>query len=277
MENKHLGISVLMSVYKKENPEFLIESVESMINQSRKPDEIVIVEDGPLTQELNLALQTLKDRYKNLVYSYSLKKNVGLGLALKYGVEKCEFTLIARMDTDDVAYSDRLRIQEQAFISDPELDIVGGHISEFMDDINHPISKRYVPLEHVDIVRFQQNRSAFNHMTVMFKKESVLKAGNYEHGLYMEDDLLWHNMLSRGMKSKNLDYILCYVRVGDGMYERRGGFSYFQHYKHARKLMFRRNQISRFSYHYSVIVQFIVALVPTSIRQFIFRKLLRTR
>lgn len=277
MENKHLGISVLMSVYKKENPEFLIESVESMINQSRKPDEIVIVEDGPLTQELNLALQTLKDRYKNLVYSYSLKKNVGLGLALKYGVEKCEFTLIARMDTDDVAYSDRLRIQEQAFISDPELDIVGGHISEFMDDINHPISKRYVPLEHVDIVRFQQNRSAFNHMTVMFKKESVLKAGNYEHGLYMEDDLLWHNMLSRGMKSKNLDYILCYVRVGDGMYERRGGFSYFQHYKHARKLMFRRNQISRFSYHYSLIVQFIVALVPTSIRQFIFRKLLRTR
>lgn len=276
MGNKVLGISVLMSVYKKEKPEFLIESVESMINQTRKPDEIVIVEDGQLTQELNIALQKLKDRYRNLIFTYPLKENVGLGLALKYGVEQCRFPLIARMDTDDVAYRDRLRMQEQAFISDPELDIIGGHISEFIEDINDPITKRYVPLEHSEIVRFQQKRSAFNHMTVMFKKDSVLKAGNYEHGLYMEDDLLWHNMLSRGMKSKNLDYVLCYVRVGDGMYERRGGFAYFQYYKNARKLMFKRNQISRFSYYYSLLVQLIVALVPTPIRQFVFIKFLRT-
>ncbi|NQH33741.1 glycosyltransferase [Streptococcus suis] len=275
MSSELYGISVLMSVYKNENPVFLAEAIKSIIHQTRKPDEIVIIEDGPLTVELNEILEKLQKEYKNLIFTYKIKNNIGLGLALKFGVEKCRYPLIARMDTDDIAYKNRLELQEEAFLKDDKLDIIGGHISEFVDDYNNPVSIRSVPLQHDEIVKFQKRRSAFNHMTVMFKKTAVLKAGNYEHGLYMEDDLLWNNMLSIDSKAQNLDCVLCYVRVGNGMYERRGGLNYFNHYKAARKTMLNRSQISKFDYYYSLVIQFLVALVPTSVRKFIFRKLLR--
>lgn len=276
MMKEKYGISVLMSVYKSEKADYLYQAVESILHQTRKPDEVVIVEDGPLTEELYNILDRLEKDYAGLIYRYPLDDNKGLGLALKYGVEKCRYSLIARMDTDDISIPERLELQEKAFSADENMSIVGGHIREFMIDPSQPISYRYVPLEHEAIAQYQRKRSAFNHMTVMFKKFAVIKAGNYEHGLYMEDDLLWHNMIATGSKMRNLDKVLCFVRVGEGMYERRGGFSYFKNYKAARKIMLYRGQISSFDYHYSILVQFIVALIPTNFRKTIFMKLLRS-
>lgn len=269
------GISVLMSVYKNETPEYLRQAVESILNQTRKPDEIILVEDGPLTNELYKVLNELESLYPSIICRYPLSENVGLGLALKYGVEQCRFSLIARMDTDDLSVLNRLELQEKEFLTHQDLDAVGGHIAEFMSDPDKPIAYRYVPLEHNDIARYQRQRSALNHVTVMFKKDSVLKAGNYEHGLYMEDDLLWHNMISIGAKLKNLDTILCLVRIGDGMFERRGGGNYLKFYTQARKLMYDRRQISLLDLYSSIIVQFVVAIVPTNIRKWLFISLLR--
>lgn len=272
---KKYGISVLFSVYKKENAEYLREAVCSIVKQTRPVDEIVIVEDGPLTETLYAELNYLQEKYGRIIKRYPLKANVGLGLALKYGVERCSNELIARMDTDDIAVPNRIEVQEKSFLEQPFLDIVGGHIEEFDTDPEKPHSKRLVPLKHADIVKYQKMRSAFNHMTVMFKKSAVLKAGNYEDGLYMEDDLLWHNMLSTGAKTKNLDMILCKVRVGNGMYERRGGLDYFEYYKDARKKMLDRKQISYKDYSLSLAIQLGVASVPNNTREFIFKKLLR--
>ncbi|MCP8922392.1 amylovoran biosynthesis protein AmsE, partial [Streptococcus oralis] len=139
------------------------------------------------------------------------------------------------------------------------------------------VSYRRVPTQHADIVAYQRMRSAFNHMTVMFKKDMVLKAGNYEDGLYMEDDLLWLNMIAAGAKTGNLDQILCKVRVGAGMFERRGGSRYLKLYRQARQRMLERGQISYMEYAKSVAIQAIVALCPGFVRQFIFVKLLRKR
>ena len=137
------------------------------------------------------------------------------------------------------------------------------------------VSYRRVPTQHADIVAYQRMRSAFNHMTVMFKKDMVLKAGNYEDGLYMEDDLLWLNMIAAGAKTGNLDQILCKVRVGAGMFERRGGPRYLKLYRQARQRMLKRGQISYMEYAKSVAIQMVVALCPGFVRQFIFMKLLR--
>lgn len=268
-------ISALYSVYKNENPVFLNEAIMSMINQTRKVDEIVIIEDGPLTDELYNILSKLEAEFPKLIKRYPLSENKGLGLALKYGVEKCRYELIARMDTDDISIEDRIRLQENEFIYDKELDIVGGHIAEFDENPEECHSTRKVPLIHDDIVKYQKLRSAFNHVTVMFKKDAVIKAGNYEDGIYMEDDLLWHNMIATGAKTKNLDIVLCKVRVGSGMYERRGGNTYLKLYASARKIMLERKQISYFDYVYSIMIQVIVAIVPVGIRKFIFQKLLR--
>ena len=249
-------ISVLMSVYIKENPTFLKDAIESVQNQTLKPSELVLVEDGPLTPELYQVLDQLEAESDIPVKRYPLEQNQGLGLALRYGVLQCQYDIIARMDTDN-------------------LDLLGGHIAEFIDNPDEIVSYRRVPTQHADIVSYQRMRSAFNHMTVMFKKDMVLKAGNYEDGLYMEDDLLWLNMIAAGAKTGNLDQILCRVRVGAGMFERRGGLRYLKLYRQARQRMLKRGQISYLEYAKSVAIQMVVALCPGFVRQFIFMKLLR--
>lgn len=276
MNNDNKGISVLISVYKNEKAEFLKLSIQSMLNQTRKPDEIVIVEDGPLTDELYNMLDYLYESNPSLIRRLTLQKNMGLGLALKYGVENCNYTLIARMDSDDISVSKRLEIQEIEFEKNPQLDILGGFIEEFIDDISKPISVRKVPLTQLDIKKYQRRRSAFNHMTVMFKKDSVIKAGNYEHGLFMEDDLLWLNMISNGANLKNLPAILCHVRVGNGMFKRRGGLGYLKHYTVARYKMFKRNQISRLDFLSTFFIQVVISAIPDRFRKIIFINYLRS-
>ena len=205
-------ISVLMSVYVKENPTFLRDAIKSVQNQTLKPSELVLVEDGPLTPELYQVLDEVEAQSDIPVKRCPLEENQGLGLALRYGVLQCQYDIIARMDTDDIAVADRFEKQVQ-LMEEENLDLLGGHIAEFIDNPDEIVSYRRVPTQHADIVAYQRMRSAFNHMTVMFKKDMVLKAGNYEDGLYMEDDLLWLNMIAAGAKTGNLDQILCKVRV----------------------------------------------------------------
>ena len=266
--------SVLMSVYIKENPTFLEEAVESILHQTLKPSEVVIVEDGPLTPELYQVLEKLETQSSIPIKRYPLEQNRGLGLALQYGVLQCQYDVIARMDTDDIAVEDRFE-QQFDLMEKENLDLLGGHIAEFIDQPDEIVSYRRVPIKHEDIVAYQRMRSAFNHMTVMFKRKMVLKAGNYEDGLYMEDDLLWLNMISAGARTGNVDQILCKVRVGAGMFERRGGLRYLKLYRQARKRMHARGQISYGEYLKSVLIQVVVALCPGFVRQFIFLKLLR--
>ena len=266
--------SVLMSVYIKENPIFLKDAIESIQNQTMKPSEIILVEDGPLTPELYQVLDQVEAESEIPVKRCPLEENQGLGLALRYGVLQCQYDIIARMDTDDIAVPDRFE-QQIHLMEQENLDLLGGHIAEFIDNPKEVVSYRRVPTQHADIVAYQRMRSAFNHMTVMFKKNMVLKAGNYEDGLYMEDDLLWLNMIAAGARTGNVDQILCRVRVGAGMFERRGGLRYLNLYRQARQRMLERNQISYIEYAKSVGVQAVVALCPGFVRQFIFVKLLR--
>ena len=266
--------SVLMSVYIKENPIFLKDAIKSIQNQTMKPSEIILVEDGPLTSELYQVLDQIEAESAIPVKRCPLEENQGLGLALRYGVLQCQYDSIARMDTDDIAVPDRFE-QQIHLMEQENLDLLGGHIAEFIDNPKEVVSYRRVPTQHADIVTYQRMRSAFNHMTVMFKKNMVLKAGNYEDGLYMEDDLLWLNMIAAGARTGNVDQILCRVRVGAGMFERRGGLRYLNLYRQARQRMLERNQISYIEYAKSVGVQAVVALCPGFVRQFIFVKLLR--
>ncbi|WP_398581084.1 glycosyltransferase [Streptococcus sp.] len=263
-----------MSVYIKENPVFLEEAVKSILHQTLKPSEVVIVEDGPLTPELYQVLEKLEAQSSIPIKRCPLEQNRGLGLALQYGVLQCQYDVIARMDTDDIAVEDRFE-QQFDLMETENLDLLGGHIAEFIDQPDEIVSYRRVPIRHEEIIAYQRMRSAFNHMTVMFKKEMVLKAGNYEDGLYMEDDLLWLNMISAGARTGNVDQILCKVRVGSGMFERRGGLRYLKLYRQARQRMHARGQISYGEYLKSVLIQVVVALCPGFVRQFIFLKLLR--
>ena len=266
--------SVLMSIYIKERPEYLRQALDSVIDQTVAPSEIVMVKDGPLTDELESVLKEYTERYPDLFNIVPLPENKGLGLALAEGMLNCSNELVARMDTDDISRRDRFELQLKEFENDPELDICGCHMLEFEDTPDVIVAKRTVPLSDPDIKKYHRRRDGFNHATVMFKRSSVLSAGNYKSCLLMEDTLLWVNMFKSGAKGKNIDDYLFYARIGKNLYERRGGYAYFKKYKNARKIIYDTGYITRWDYLYTVIIQFIIALIPNKLRGFIFKKIL---
>lgn len=275
LEQKSVQLSVLMSVYYKEKPEYLVECFDSLLNQTVLADEWVIVEDGSLTPDLYQVLDDYQNKYPKLIKRVPLSENRGLGLALKEGVLQCSNEMIARMDTDDIAVPERFEKQLDEFDKNEKLDICGSHIIEFEGSIDNVLSKREVPLTDEEIKQYQRRRSAYNHMTVMFKKSAVLKAGNYEHAPLMEDDMLWTRLILSGATGLNLDEYLVYARTGLAMIERRGGYSYFKKYKASRKKVYELGLASRWDYYYTLLIQFVVALIPSKLRIIIFTKLLR--
>ena len=193
------------------------------------------------------------------------------------GVPECSYELIARMDTDDIAVSDRFELQLKEFTDNPDLDLCGGHIIEFEINPNEPIAERKVPLTQQEIIEYQKKRSAFNHMTVMFRKSKVLEAGNYKDCPLMEDDMLWVDMLLHGAKCMNIDGYLCRVRTNRDMIARRGGLKYYKKYKRARKMIYNTGFISRWQYTKTNIIQFIVCIMPGWLRRFVFFNLIHNK
>lgn len=267
--------SVLMSLYIKEKVEYFDACMKSILKQTVLPSEIVIVFDGPISNDLRSAVEKYRNKYPGWIKTLENEVNRGLGLALADGIPACTFELIARMDTDDIAREDRFEKQLRMFMQDPELDICGSHIIEFEGNIDNVLAKRKVPIYHNDIAKYQKQRSAFNHMTVMYKKSTVLRAGNYEHCPLMEDDMMWIRMLIAGAKCANVDDYLVYARTGYAMIARRGGWEYYNKYRNGRRMILATGYISKWDYYKTVGIQFVVALVPKKIRLFIFTRLLR--
>lgn len=266
--------SVLMSLYKKEKPEYLKLALESMINQSIKPDEIVLVEDGPLTKELYDVI----DEYKEYLYIVKNDENLGLGVSLKKGLKRCKNELVARMDTDDIAKLYRCEKQINYLKEHPECSIVGGQIEEFIGEESNIIGKRIVPCSDKELKEYIKRRCPFNHMTVMFRKKDVLDAGNYEDFFNNEDYILWIKMAMKEKKFANLDEILVTVRVGKDMYQRRGGKKYFQSEIKLQKYLLDSCIISRKVYWGNVVKRFIIQiLLPNKLRGLFFRLFARKR
>lgn len=266
--------SVLMSLYIKERPEYFRACMESILEQTVLPEEIVIVKDGPLTDELEAALAEYVRKDPRLYTVVPLETNRGLGLALAEGILHCRNELVARMDTDDICRKDRFELQLKEFEKDPKLDICGSHILEFEGEISNIVAQRKVPIQDAEIRQYQKRRDGFNHMAVMYKRSSVLKAGNYQTCMLMEDTYLWVNMFNAGCTAVNIDDYLVYARIGKDMFERRGGWAYFKKYREGRRKVRQTGYIGFVDYYYTLLVQLVVALIPNKIRGWVFKKLL---
>lgn len=268
--------SVLMSLYIKENPEYLKHAIQSMLDQTFMPDEIVIVKDGPITDSLQAVLNQFEKQYPKLFHIVGYKENKGLGYALNYGLNHCKNEIVARMDADDIALPDRCEKQIAYLIDNPQVDIVGGQIEEFVNDTDNTVGKRIVPCSDTDIKYYMKKRCGFNHMTVMFRKSKVIDSGSYLDWFWNEDYYLWIRMMQNQCVFANLGEVLVKVRVGEDMYKRRGGWKYFQSEKKLQKYMYTNRIINLMGYIYNVSVRFIVqVMIPNSIRSFIFKKVAR--
>lgn len=264
--------SVLMSLYKKEKPAYLRLAIDSMLNQTVKPDEIVLVEDGPLTEEL----YTVLDEYGDKLTRVRNEKNLGLGLALNVGLKVCRNELVARMDTDDISKPERCAEQLRYFEQHPETDIVGGDIAEFIGDKSNTVGTRVVPQTNEEIREYMKKRCALNHMSVMYKKTSVQAAGGYQDWFWNEDYYLWIRMWLNGAVFANTGTVLVDVRVGEEMYQRRGGEKYFKSEKGLQDYMLEHKMINRTTYLENVAKRFIVQkMLPNSVRGWVFRTFAR--
>lgn len=266
--------SVLMSVYHKEKPEYLRAAIDSILNQTVKTDDFVIVCDGPLNEGLDEVIADFVRTFPGLFNIYRLSRNMGLAKALNNGILQCKNEIIVRMDSDDISATGRVEKQLEA-MKENDADIVSSNLIEFVDDISNTGSVRNVPEHHDAIVEFATKRSPFNHPAVIYKKSAVISAGFYEDYRFFEDYNLWTTMLSEGFRGYNVQENLLYMRAGQDMYKRRGGLGYvkcicrFQN--HLRKTGF----ISMGQFLVGVISRSIVSLIPNGIRSMLYKKKLR--
>ena len=269
--------SVCTSVYKNDKPKFVREALDSMlVHQSVKPDEIVLVQDGPVPYELSRLLLEYKDKFGDVMNIIKLEKNGGLGNALKLGVENAKYDIIARMDSDDICMPDRFEKQLAYLEAHPECDIVGGQMTEFIGEPDNIVGRREVPLTNEEIYQYMKSRCALNHVTVMFRKEAVLKAGNYQDWFWNEDYYLWVRMMMAGCKFANIPDVAVNVRSGADQYARRGGKKYFDSEIGIKKLMLDKGMITRKEYIVNYIQRFIIQLMlPNSVRGWVFRTFAR--
>lgn len=254
--------SVLMAVYKKEKPEYLIQSLDSMLAQTVLPDEIVLVEDGPLKESLYRVIRRYQKKYPSVLKVVSLPWNSGLGNALNYGLSYCSHELVARMDSDDISMPARCGMQLEAFKRQPQLSIVGTQIDEFSGSPRHVIASRVVPTSYQEILRFSRRRSPFNHPTVMFRKSAVIKAGGYAAYGRKEDLDLFVRMLQQGTLAVNLKKSYLLYRTSKENLHRRKSWQNCKEYIRIMYGFHKKGYNSMADMAYIIAGQLLICLLP---------------
>lgn len=267
---KEKKYSVLMSLYKKEKPEYLRIALNSMLKQTIEPDEIVLVEDGPLTDELYEVLSDYP-----MLHRIRNEKNLGLGLALNVGLKQCRNELVARMDTDDCSKPNRCEKQLARFLEKPYLAIVGSHIDEFSGEVSNVISQRIVPTTSEDIYKFSKKRSAFNHPAVMYSKTAVLENNGYSDLKRNQDVDLFGRMQFEGYKAENIDEALLLFRSSDELAKRRKSWQNTWSYIATIRKFWKMGYSSFSDYAIVAIAQTGMYLMPVKMQNYIYKKLLR--
>lgn len=268
--------TVLVPIYLKENAIAFAGCIQSLLAQTVLPEEILVVCDGPITKELENVLENTQNQGYNTLSILRLEKNEGLGVALAKGVEAARNSLIGRMDADDFALPDRFEKQLIHFEKNPKLILLGTQIAEYNEDLTIQINEKKVPCTDLEIRAFAKSRNPFNHMTVMYRKESVLKAGNYRVMPGFEDYDLWIRMLlsSEGVV-ENLEEILMHCRAGDSLIERRGGKNYAKSCHYFLKTAYQEGFFTYSEYIKNRFIREGVAYLPNSVRGNFYRRFLR--
>lgn len=269
--------SVLMSVYYKEKAEWLDYSIKSMLEQTIFPSEFVLVEDGKLTDELENVIKKYVDEYQNLFNIVKLEKNVGLGPALRIGIENCKYEFIARMDSDDYSCKNRIEEQFEIFEKDESLGLVGCNVEEFEGSIDNVNSHVILPETQEEIYKFSKKRCPFRHPSLLYRKSEVMKAGNYREFYLCEDYDIYIRMLKSGCKCYNIQKPLVYMRIGKDFYKRRGGIKYMKSILKFKNEQLHTGYFSLLDYLKSTIPHIIVCLMPNAVRDYIYRNFLRKK
>jgi glycosyltransferase involved in cell wall biosynthesis len=265
-----MSFSVLMSIYSKENARYFDRAMTSIWDeQTVKPSEIILVEDGKLTDELYSSISQWKEKIGSTFRIVPLEKNVGLGDALNIGLQKCSYELVARMDTDDICVNNRFEKQLKIF-KNSDIDICSSWVSEFDKNENEIISYRKLPEQHLDIIKYAKHRCPINHPAVMYKKQAVKDAGGYVEMILLEDYYLWGRMILNDAKFYNIEEPLVNMRAGYGQLERRRGMKYFLSEYSLHKTFLSIGLINYLEFTQNIIIRLFTRMLPKSILKYIY-------
>ncbi|MFB4317464.1 glycosyltransferase [Actinomadura sp. 21ATH] len=264
--------ALLMTVYGGDREEFLRAAFRSAVHdQLRRPDQVVLVQDGPVSDGLAACMAELVDGCPAEVAFVRLAENRGLGPALDAGLRASRYDIVARMDADDVAMPHRFRLQVP--LVEAGADLVGAGLLEFGTDIADVVGQRTPPSDPGDIARYSRLHDPFNHPTVVYRRSAVVAVGGYGDLPLMEDYWLFARMIANGARVVNIAEPLVYYRVGDGAYERRGGRDLLRSELRLQREMYREGFVTRMQYWRNVTIRGGYRLTPTLIRRPVYRML----
>lgn len=267
--------SVCMSVYENDNVADFTEAVLSIYKQTCLPDEIILVIDGPVPTVMYDTIEALVQK-TGIMKVIPLKQNMGHAIARQTGLEAAKNDLCAVMDADDLSLPDRFEKQLLAFENHPDVSVIGGFINEFIHTVDNVVGTRIVPENDIDIKKYMKSRCPMNLVTVMFKKKDIMNVGGYQDWYCEEDYYLWIRLALEGYKFYNIQENLVNVRVGENMYQRRGGKKYFLSEARLQKFMYNHKLITYPKYIYNVLIRWVVQVVmPNKLRGWVFRRFAR--
>lgn len=276
--NKLSSFSVLISIYFKESPIYFRQSLESIFKQTYLPNEIVLIKDGPLTIELDAVITEYTNYYPEIFKIISLSENKGLGNALAIGVVECSYGIIARMDTDDICAINRFEKQIKFLDSNSSIDLVGSNVEEFNNVPGDLKRYRKMPEKGESLKKYSRFRNPVNHPSVMFRKDKVLEAGNYNGDILLfEDFSLFIRMLCRGSEFYNIQECLLHFRTGIGIevIKRRSGWFYVKNEWKFSKLALKIGSLNVFEWLFYIITKLPLRLLPPRVILYVYNQFLR--
>lgn len=263
-----MTLSVLMSVYNKDDPAYLSQTLKSLCAQTLRPSEVVLVEDGPISEELTGVIE--RYRTELLIKSVKMADNGGLAVALNEGLKHCRYDLVARMDSDDICLPERFEAQVKFMKANNNVAVSSAWVEERDRLMQNVASVRRVPSMHSDIVRFAKRRNPVNHPVSIFRKRIIIEMGGYPNIRKAQDYALWSLMIMRGYRFANIPQVLLKMRTGSDLMSRRG-FEYLCQEIKLLKLQRECGFLSCWDYFINLILRSTVRLQPLCIKRIMYR------
>ena len=270
-------ISVLMSVYHSEKAEYLNRSLQSVWDdQSLKPNQIVLIEDGPLGTELHKVIDEWKERLQDVFCIVTNEKNIGLTKSLNKGIQYITSELIARADSDDISMPTRFALQEKFLAEHPDVDILGGAMQEFNEE-NDCLNVRRYPSTHEQARKYIMKASPLAHPSVMMRKKIFDEGLRYNEEYRTSQDVaLWFDALNAGYHIANLDDIILHFRQNSSVFKRRGRAKAWNEFKIYIKGIYRKKGLFTFYYVYPL-SRLLFRLMPARLIELVYKSNMRDK
>ncbi len=272
-----MSISVLMSVYKSEKPTNLDRALQSVWDdQSMKPEQIVLVEDGPLGEDLARVVGNWKSKLGEMMTVLVNEKNMGLTKSLNRGLDAVRCELVARMDSDDISAPQRFELQSKYMKEHSDVDIVGGALREF-NDIDSELRIRHYPLTHEEAVKYICKASPLAHPTVMMRRRMFNAGLRYNEKYRMSQDIaLWFDAILAGYKIGNLPEVTINFRSQGNVFKRRSRAKAWNEFKIYMNGIYRMNGLLTLKFRYPI-ARLCFRLMPPSVVKHIYGSKMRSK